>query len=407
MSLITIISIIIIVLATTDFMFPNMPRLKNDIFNLSFFIIYFLFTIKYYYGPDINTYVPHYEEDILSLSHAINNLSSLSFEPGYNIFCGILKSLGFSFWAMTAIISTLYFTAIYQLFEQLKGAKIFALMILVVMDIGVMYAALRQCLAISMFIFMILALQKNKTTNSIIFALLATLFHKSAIFAIIPIFILFVLQKTQIKTYTFQILLFLLCLLAILPIINIINSVVEFIPLPPNTLQSIQHHLLLGRSVQVVFLVYLTALICTIHFTTTSTQKKDIIKTTVVIGFIFIVLFYQYYYILHRIRSYFLPIIIVYIINLSYQYFENKKSQIPYSNILRQLSVIFMFTYVIFQTYNLDKSYRQTESQIHDCTTIFELKRYNKETIRQRQLNKAKNYWTKDYMKDTHNRIKK
>ena len=66
-----------------------------------------------------------------------------------------------------------------------------------------------------------------------------------------------------------------------------------------------------------------------------------------------------------------------------------------------------MFTYVIFQTYNLDKSYRQTESQIHDCTTIFELKRYNKETIRQRQLNKAKNYWTKDYMKDTHNRIKK
>ena len=99
---------------------------------------------------------------------------------------------------MTAVISTLYFIAIYQLFKQLKEAKIFALMILVIMDIGVMYAALRQCLAISMFIFMILALQKNKTTNSIIYALLAILFHKSAIFAIIPIFLLFILQKTQI-----------------------------------------------------------------------------------------------------------------------------------------------------------------------------------------------------------------
>lgn len=104
-------------------------------------------------------------------------------------------------------------------------------------------------------------------------------------------------------------------------------------------------------------------------------------------------------------RSYFLPVIIVYTINLSYQYFENKQYKIPYAKIVRQLSVLFMFTYVIFQTYTLEKSYRKTKSQIHDCTTIFELNRYDKETIKQRQLKKAKIYWERDFMESSNNRI--
>lgn len=405
MSLITIISIITIILATSDFMFPNMPRLKNDIFKISFFTTFFLFTIKYYYGPDINTYVPHYENDIKSLSYVINNLSNISFEPGYNIFCAILKSIGCSFWAMTAVVSTIYFTAIYKLFQHLKGSKSFALMILVVMDCGIMYATIRQCLAISMFIFLILALQKKNYCTAIIFTILSILFHKSAIFIVIPTIILYIVQNSISKRYFFEILLVLLFLLVIIPLIKIITPIVDLLPLSPSMIKSIEHHLLLGRVVQVVFLVYFTTIFCINYFTINKSSKNDIIKTSVVAGLILIVLFYQYFYVLNRMRSYFLPVIIVYTINLSYQYFENKQYKIPYAKIVRQLSVLFMFTYVIFQTYTLEKSYRKTKSQIHDCTTIFELNRYDKETIKQRQLKKAKIYWERDFMESSNNRI--
>ena len=394
-------------MATTDFMFPNMPRLKNDIFKVSFLLTYFLFTIKYYYGPDIDTYVPHYEENIKTISYVFANLSNMSFEPGYNIFCSISKSLGLSFWAMTAVVSTIYFSAIYQLFKQLKTAKTFALMILVVMDNGIMYAAIRQCLAVSMFIFMILALQKKNYINTLLFLILSISFHKSAIFAITIVLIAAFIQNSTLKKYSFEVLLTLLCILTIVPLINLIEPIIYFLPLSWDTLKSIEHHLLLGRSIQVVFLVYFVTLICINYFTINKTSKNNIIKTSVVAGFILIVLFYQYFYVLNRMRSYFLPIIILYTINLSLQYFENKQYKIPFATCVRQLAILFMFTYVIFQTHTLENSYKKNKSQIHDCTTIFELKYSDKETIKQRQLKKAKIYWKEDFMDGSQNRLDK
>lgn len=406
MSLITIISIILIVLATTDFMFSNMPRLQNDIYKISFFLTFFLFTIKYYYGPDIDTYVPHYEK-IKSLSFALKYYPYLKFEAGYNIFCGLMKSLGCSFWAMTAVVSTIYFTAIYSLFKQLEGKRIFALMILVVMDNGIMYAAIRQCLAVAMFIFMILSIQKNRHAATIITAILAISFHKSALFAVVPTIILYGSQQTPYKKYTFEVLLGMLCLFAIIPLLDVIIPIVRYLPLSWDTEKSIEHHLLLGRSVQVVFLVYFTAMLCVNYFSTRNYDKYDILKVSVIVGFILIAFMYQYFYVLNRMRSYFLPVIIVYAINLTYQYYRNSNYRIPYATLVRQLSVIFLFVYVTFQTYTLEKSYRKTESQIHDCTTIFELTRYNKESIQKRQLKKAELYWEEDFMEGTKNRLDK
>ena len=73
----------------------------------------------------------------------------------------------------------------------------------------------------------------------------------------------------------------------------------------------------------------------------------------------------------------------------------------------KQLSVLFMFTYVIFQTNTLNTYYKKTKSKIHDDTTIFDLKRYEKETIKNRQLKKAKIYWKEDFMEGSKNRIDK
>lgn len=392
-------------MATTDFMFPNMPRLKNDIYKVSFFIVYFLFTIKYYYGADIHTYVPQYE-NIPSISYILAHPFDMRFELGYSIFCSILKSFGCSYWCMTAIISTIYFTAIYTLFKHLKTNKIFALMILVVIDNNLIFAAFRQCLSVSFFIFMILALQKRKYIETIICASLTILFHKSGIFVVLPTLLYLLIPNYIIKQYIFQILLLLLCVLLFFPLIKLITPIVGLLPLPDQSLESIQHHLLLGRTAQVVFLVYLTTILCLTYFSKNQTNKINTIKYTVIIGLILIVCLYQYYYVLNRMRSYFLPFIIIYTINSAYEYFKDNNKLLPYSTLLKQLSILFIFIYVSYFTYTIEKTYSQTISQFYDRTTIFELRHHSKAEIRARQLKKAETYWLKDFFRNAENVIK-
>ena len=124
------------------------------------------------------------------------------------------------------------------------------------------------------------------------------------------------------------------------------------------------------------------------------------------IGLILIVCLYQYYYVLNRMRSYFLPFIIIYIINSTYEYFKNNDNLLPYSTLLKQLSILFIFVYVSYFTYSTEKSYSQTVSQFYDRSTLFDLIHEDKATIKQRQLKKAKIYWKEDFFKDTNNLIK-
>ena len=388
-----------------DFVFPNMPRLKNDIFKASFLLTYFLFTIKYYYGADIYTYVPQYE-NIPSISYILAHPFDMRFEIGYSIFCSILKNIGCSFWMMTAIISTIYFYAIYCLFKHLNSKKIFALMILVVIDSNLIFAAYRQCLSVSFFIFMALSMLKRKYLEATICAILTVTFHKSGIFVVIPTLLYFLIPNYIIKQYFFQLLLVLLCVLLFIPLIKLITPLVGMLPLSTQALESIEHHLLLGRTVQVVFLVYLTAILCLTYFAKNQTNKLDSIKYIVLIGLIMIVCLYQYYYVLNRMRSYFLPFIIVYIINTTHEYFKNNNNLLPYATLLKQLTIVFFFVYSAYFTYSTEKAYSQTVSQFYDRSTVFDLINNDANAIKKRQLKKAEIYWKEDFFKDTDNIIK-
>ena len=124
------------------------------------------------------------------------------------------------------------------------------------------------------------------------------------------------------------------------------------------------------------------------------------------IGLILIVCLYQYYYVLNRMRSYFLPFIIVYIINSTHEYFKNNNNLLPYSTLLKQLSILFIFIYASYFTYSTEKGYSQAVSQFYDRSTIFDLIYEDKATIKARQLKKAKIYWGEDFFKDTNNLIK-
>ena len=105
-------------------------------------------------------------------------------------------------------------------------------------------------------------------------------------------------------------------------------------------------------------------------------------------------------------RSYFLPFIILYTINSTHEYFKNNDKLLPYSTLIKDFAILFMFVYASYFTYTTEQSYSQLKSQFYDRTTIFELRHYSEATIRERQLKKAEIYWTKDFFKNPDNIIK-
>ena len=115
MDWLTFIFVVLLLFSLTDFMWPGQQKLHRQLYELAFFVTYFLFTIKYYYGADIATYVPVYE-NIESPQVLLTQGSkhSSTFELGYLLFCSVLHHVGVSFWLMTAIVSTFYFYAIHK-----------------------------------------------------------------------------------------------------------------------------------------------------------------------------------------------------------------------------------------------------------------------------------------------------
>ena len=157
MNLIIIIQTIAILFGLTDFLTERYPRLQRDIYHIALFVVTFLFAIKYYYGPDIMSYVPFYET-VPTLSSIWSNPDDLRFhfEPGFATFCRILKDCGLSFYWMTAVLTILYFMTIHLFLRRIESKRSFALAILVVLEYNVVCYELRQCLAI-VFFFLILA----------------------------------------------------------------------------------------------------------------------------------------------------------------------------------------------------------------------------------------------------------
>lgn len=407
MSLITIISIILIALAIADCITDNLPKFQNDIYRLAFATTYFLFTIKYYYGPDIWSYVPLYD-NMPTIVDLITQKAHLPgrYEAGFELFLSTCRSIGCSFWAMTAVISTIYFYAIQQILQFINRRRTFALMIIVLLDCGLIYAMLRQCLSVAFFLLTIIAIQKKHTLPAILFALGTIAFHKSGIFIIIPTLLFVGVQQLRISQYHFGILSLLLIALLFIPLNELIVSTISIIDLGSKTELSITHHLELGRTIQTVFILYLLALLCLNQWTVNRDKSKiPTIQIAAILGLTIIIILYRYYYILNRLRPFFTPIIAVYIIH-KIQYYTLSGTKLPYANLIKQAITLFCFMFVTHTTYTFEVASRQFNSKLYNRSTVFNLLTESKADIIQRQMSLAKLYWDKDFMADDTNRIK-
>lgn len=406
MNLITVIQVIAILLGLTDFLTERYPRLQRDIYYISLFTVTFLFTIKYYYGADILNYVHFYREISSSPKYVWHHSDTipLNFELGYALLCSAMKHVGISFYWMTAIISLFYFAVIALLFRNIPRKRSFALAILVVLDFNCIFATYRQCLAVSCFVLFVLCFKDRRYILGVLMAVLTVLFHKSGIFAVGLTGLLMLIPARKDSASLYQLLLLVLVLTLVMPIAQISGPFIRHLPLPSSYLVSIQHHLTLGRQIQTIFVVYAVTLFVIAYFTQYNRSRVQAITVSVIAGLILVAFMYQYYYLLVRLRSYFLPLVITYAFSLV-QGSEDQGKRVPYGALVKQAASFLLLLYMGYATYAFNRDTRKMKSNVYIASTVFDLLDHRSSDIEKSQMNKALKFWKEDFMKDTHNKV--
>jgi len=394
MNYLTILLVVLLLLSLVEFSFARHKILCDQLFHIAFAFTVFWVGIKYYIGPDIFSYVPFYET-IQPLKDIISGHYNGSFEIGFAIFCSSLKSIGFSFWGMTVAVTLIYFAAIYKLFKQLKSHRIFALFILMLLDANLVLYQFRECLAVSFYLLMVLFLFKKKYIASFLMIILATAVHKSGLFMCIGTFLVYELRFIKINKQAYILLFMLLILFLIIPLKEFILPIIDQLPLQESVVDSIKHHLLLEKNFQTIFIVYAVTLFCTAYYSRFS--KEDAKWHWIIFAcLLIIVILFQYYFILNRLRSYFLPLALVYIINAIVT--SEHKSVLP-----KQILVlsILLFAANFYRRYNVELE--NSISKINIGYTVFDLKHKSEEQIKKEQMEKAAKFWEYEYLNQTQN----
>lgn len=400
MSLITIILLILLCFAITDFINPSNKRLHEQLYKLAFFITFFLFSIKYYYGADIVVYSNIYTE----IKEPWNFMSGLNtvdgyFEPGFLFFVSLVKWLGISFWGMTLIVSIIYFYAIYKLFKLIPSYRIVALFILVLLDYNLIFATYRQCLAVSFFILMYFSYIDKKYIKMLLYALVTILMHKSGIVYVIPVLFLWSLKFFP-KRSDFFMCLVLLLLMILIPLQQILTDVINLLPISSGVRMSLLYHVVIFERFQGIIILYsiVLFLLFLINIDDPIYKKMSVI---VFLGAITISVFYQSQAMLWRLRSYFLPFMIVYLFTASHFYITNK--EVTYSSLFNKngrlvlaLISIYIMSYSVKSIYSVNKIMNQSPSAIYEKSTIFDLLSRDKEEIKKDRMQRALEYWEWD-----------
>ena len=394
MNYLTILLVVLLLLSLVELSFTKHKVLCDQLFHIAFAFTVFWVGIKYYIGPDIFSYVPFYET-IQPFKDIISGHYKGSFEIGFAIFCSFFKSIGFSFWGMTVVITAIYFAAIYKVFKQLKSYRILALFILMLLDANLVLYQFRECLAVSFYLLMVLFLFKKKYIASILMFVMAAAVHKSGLFMCIGTFIVYELRFIKIDKQAYIILFMLLILFLIIPLKDFILPIIDQLPLHESVIDSIKHHLLLEKNFQTIFIVYAIAIFSTAYY---SNFSKDDAKWHWIIFscLLIIVILFQYYFILNRLRSYFLPLALVYIINAIIT--ARNKSVLP-----KQILVvsILLFSANFYRRYNVELD--NSISKVNIGHTVFDLKHKSEEQIKQDQMKKAAKFWKYEYLNQTQN----
>lgn len=391
MNYLTILLIVLLLLSLVELSFAKHKVLCDQLFHIAFAFTAFWVGIKYYIGPDIFSYVPFYET-IQPLKDILGGHYKGDFEIGFAIFCSLLKSIGLSFWGMTVVITAIYFAAIYKVFKQLKSYRIFALFILMLLDYNLVLYEFRQCLAVSLFIFTYYTWTEKKYWKTLLIVIIAIFTHKSAIFIYLGVLLVYIFKSTNIsrKSYIFLGMIFIFMLT--IPPIFFFETIINKIPLSATVYRSVIHHLSEGKIFQLILPVYLLAIFCIAYYGNFSKENQKW-HWFMWCGVTVIVILFQYWFLLNRIRSYFMPFLLVYTIHTLLN--SKRKDILP-----RQIFVFTLITYSLLFIYGNYLKAENNASRTNNISTIFERLKHSEDFVKNRQMKEAKIYWERDYLKE-------
>ena len=393
MNLITLISVILLGAMAIEWLLAGLERIQRDVFVVVFCVVALLFTAKYYYGPDITTYVPLYAH-IGDLGDVAAGHYPISYERGFVVFCALCHSLGMSYWWMTVVVSLLFFGAIYCLVRRLRYGQVMALALIVVMNPDLIYAQFRQCLAVSFFIFAVLMADKRQYVGALLMALVAMTMHKSAMFMIVPAMVYYTMQPRRIEMSSTGVMLLVLCLLALVPTQSVVESIVDNISGNGSVARSIRMHISFANLRQSNLLIYGTAIVALMTFAVGRRGRSGMLAMTMA-GLIVIVAFYQYFYLLNRLRSYFLPFVVVAVIEMG---IEARDERLPWNGLVRQTAKVVVMMFLIYKTVAFDRNSAR-DGDVLKMSTVFELTDNTREELMDRQMERANDFWENAFQK--------
>ncbi len=388
MSFVSVLILIALVFSILEFMADRYPAMQNQLYWLSFVLVAVWCTAKYAYGPDITTYIPYYDK-FQGISYDIHHLDNYKYEPGFDVFCSLMKTLGCTFWEMTAVISILYFLAIALVLQRLPRYRATALLAIVFLDSNLILSEFRQCLAVTFFIFFILSFEKKHYVLSTVWVLLCISMHKSAMLIVLGTVLFYFLQGIDMKKTGYILLALLIVGMLFIPLQPLLDTVLDKLPMMSDMRHSVEHHLQVGKMFQRVFLLYFATIFILAYYLQDKVANKKVHWLMWCCVAILVVL-YPYWFLLNRLRSYFLPFLVVYIVKTLAD--TDIKDVLP-----RQLYCLFFILYVVVFVISIPSKNAAMMYPTDNISLVFERRHHSRTELENRQLKQAENYWKYDY----------
>lgn len=387
-----------------DFLLGRNERAQKVLYFITLFAVWFLFTIRYYYGPDIATYVPLYE-NLHPWHWYLSHPDGYEYEHGFILFCAILKGLGLSYYWMTVAITTIYFAAIALLFRRVRLHRTLLLMTVVFLCYDLIFAQHRQCLSVAFFILMVLCMDEKKYFWAIVCAWLTIEMHKSGIFVVSLTWLFFLVHQQKLSNRFFLVIFALLCLMLALPVSAISTSVISALPLPKSLIVSLNEHFALGRQFQARWIEYAAIVLLIEYYLQHQTEMGRGIEASVIMGLIVLTLSYHYFYFSGRIRSFFMPILFVYMFKIIEDAEEDPVFRESRIAIVKNVSIALFIAFFCYRAFYFEIGIKELKHQLHtpggktiySPCTVFDLRNHSAKYLRSERLKIAECYWYYDF----------
>lgn len=150
-------------------------------------------------GKDLREYKSIFELCILS---PFENLADMQWELGYTVYNKIISMISTSYRFFLIVTSVIILVPIYKLYSKEKKFSFLAIVIFINMPCFLMiFSGLRQAIAVSIGIFVYMAIENKKYILSVLLILIAISFHVSAVVLVLIYPALFLRIKAKHLLY--------------------------------------------------------------------------------------------------------------------------------------------------------------------------------------------------------------